>query len=133
MNSSPTILFDGVCNLCNSSVQFVIKKDIDKIFQFASLQSDAGEKLLKQYNLSTSNFDSFILIQENKVYQKSGAALKVVKQLSGSIKLLYAFIVIPTFIRDAVYNFIAKNRYKWFGKKDECMVPTPELKGRFLN
>jgi predicted DCC family thiol-disulfide oxidoreductase YuxK len=133
MNSSPTILFDGVCNLCNSSVQFVIKKDIDKIFQFASLQSDAGEKLLKQYNLSTSNFDSFILIQENKVYQKSGAALKVVKQLSGSIKLLYAFIVIPTFIRDAVYNFIAKNRYKWFGKKDECMVPTPELKARFLN
>jgi predicted DCC family thiol-disulfide oxidoreductase YuxK len=133
MNSSPTILFDGVCNLCNSSVQFVIKKDIDKIFQFASLQSDAGEKLLKQYNLSTSNFDSFILIQENKVYQKSGAALKVVKQLSGSIKLLYAFIVIPTFIRDAVYNFIAKNRYKWFGKKDECMIPTPELKARFLN
>jgi predicted DCC family thiol-disulfide oxidoreductase YuxK len=133
MNSSPTILFDGVCNLCNSSVQFVIKKDIDKIFQFASLQSDAGEKLLKQYNLSTSNFDSFILIQENKVYQKSGAALKVVKQLSGSIKLLYAFIVIPVFIRDAVYNFIAKNRYKWFGKKDECMIPTPELKARFLN
>ncbi len=133
MNSSPIILFDGVCNLCNTSVQTVIKKDKQGIFYFASLQSDAGQNLLKEFNLPQENFNSFILIQNGKAYQKSTAALMVAKQLNGLLKLLYVFIIVPTFIRDAVYNIVANNRYKWFGKKEFCMIPTPELKARFLN
>lgn len=133
MKKHSIILFDGVCNLCNSSVQFVIKHDKQKQFVFASLQSDAGQNLLKQYQLPTQNFNSFILIQNEKVFIKSTAALMVAKQLSGLTKLLYGFIIVPAFIRNAVYNFIAKNRYKWFGKKDSCMIPTPDLKARFLN
>ena len=133
MTSSPIILFDGVCNLCNKSVQTVLRKDKAGIFKFASLQSDVGQKLLKQYNLPTSNFGSFVLIQNGKIYLKSTAALTVAKQLSGPIKLLYGFMIVPAFIRNFFYNIIAKNRYKWFGKMDECMIPTPEIKSRFLN
>ena len=133
MTSSPIILFDGVCNLCNKSVQTVLRKDKAGIFKFASLQSDVGQKLLKQYNLPTSNFGSFVLIQNEKIYLKSTAALTVAKQLSGPIKLLYGFMIVPAFIRNFFYNIIAKNRYKWFGKMDECMIPTPEIKSRFLN
>ena len=128
----PVILFDGVCNLCNSSVQFVIKHDTKKIFRFASLQSVAGEKLLTQYHLSKANYTSFILIVKGRAYTRSTAALKVAQKLSGAWKLLYVFIVIPPFIRNAVYDLIARNRYKWFGKKDSCMIPSPELKARFL-
>ncbi len=133
MKSSPIILFDGVCNLCNTSVQTVIKKDKQGIFYFASLQSEAGQNLLKEFNLPQENFNSFILIQNGKAYQKSTAALMVAKQLNGLLKLLYVFIIVPTFIRDTVYNIVANNRYKWFGKKESCMIPTPELKARFLN
>ena len=133
MEKHSIILFDGVCNLCNSSVQFVIKHDKQKQFVFASLQSDAGQQLLKQHQLPQQSFNSFILIQNNKAFIKSTAALMVAKQLSGLTKLLYGFIIVPAFIRNAVYNFIAKNRYKWFGKKDSCMIPTPDLKARFLN
>lgn len=133
MNQSAIILFDGVCNLCNGSVQLVIKNDPKKRFQFAALQSDQGKAILKAYGLSESALSSFILIQEHKVYMRSTAALKVAGQLSGIIKLLYAFIIIPAFIRDAVYNGIAKNRYKWFGKKESCMIPTADLQSRFLN
>ena len=127
------ILFDGVCNLCNNSVQFVIKHDKTSRFSFAALQSEAGQSLLQQYNLPQQGFDSFVLIQKEKVFLKSTAALTVAKQLDGPVKLLYGFIIVPAFIRNAVYNFIAKNRYKWFGKKDHCMIPTPALKARFLN
>ena len=133
MQSSPIILFDGVCNLCNKSVQIVLLKDKAAIFKFASLQSAVGQKLLQEYNLPTESFGSFVLIQNQKVYLKSTAALMVAKQLSGAIKLLYGFMIVPAFIRNFVYNIIAKNRYKWFGKKDSCMIPTPELKARFLN
>ena len=132
MKDSPIILFDGLCNLCNGAVQFVIKNDAEKKFLFTSLQSEAGQQLLKQYKLPAENFNSFTLIQDGKVYVKSSGALKVAKQLTGSIKLLYVFIIVPSFIRDAVYNWIAKNRYKWFGKKESCMLPSPELKERFL-
>ena len=127
------ILFDGVCNLCNGSVQYVIRHDRYAIFKFASLQSDSGQQLLHKYNLPQSNFNSFVLIQDDKAYTRSTAALKVAAKLSGIVKLLYGFIIVPAFIRDAVYNFIARNRYKWFGKKDTCMIPTPALKSRFLN
>lgn len=133
MKQSSIILFDGVCNLCNSSVQFVIKHDKDKKFMFASLQSTAGQLLLKQFDLPLQDFNSFILIENEKVFLKSTAALMVAKQLKGAVKLLYGFIIVPPFIRNGAYNFIAKNRYKWFGKKESCILPTAELKARFLN
>ncbi len=127
------ILFDGVCNLCNGAVQFIIKRDKNSHFSFASLQSIEGQKLLRKYQLPLDNFSSFILIWNDKIYTKSTGALKVVKKLNGLWPLLYGFILIPKFIRDKVYDWIAENRYKWFGKKNECMIPTPQLKARFLN
>ena len=133
MNDGPVILFDGVCNLCNGSVQFVIRHDRKKLFRFASLQSESGQQLLQQHQLPQTDFNSFVLIENGKVFTRSTAALKVAQKLSGPVKLLYGFIIVPKFIRDAVYNFISKNRYKWFGKKDSCMIPTPELRNRFLN
>lgn len=133
MKQRSVILFDGVCNLCNGAVQFVIQHDKQNHFMFASLQSDAGQQLLKQYQLPSQNFDSFILIQNDKAFIKSTAALMVAKQLGGFTKLLYGFIIVPPVIRNAVYNFIAKNRYKWFGKKDVCMMPTKNLLSKFLN
>ncbi|MBX3253249.1 MAG: thiol-disulfide oxidoreductase DCC family protein [Chitinophagaceae bacterium] len=132
-SDDPVILFDGVCNLCNSSVQFVIRKDKKKVFHFTSLQSNAGIQLLKQYQLSPNRFDSFVLIENKKAYTRSTAALRVVKRLGGLWTLLYAFIIIPSFIRNALYDWVARNRYKWFGKSDNCMLPTPELKARFLD
>ncbi len=126
------ILFDGVCNLCNASVQFVIKHDDKNIFQFASLQSEVGQRLIEKFGLSKTNLDSFILVRNNKAFTKSTAALLVVRQLKSVIKLLYGFIILPLFIRDSAYNVIAKNRYKWFGKKNECMIPSPALKAKFL-
>ena len=132
MNSKPIILFDGICNLCDGAVKFVIKHDPENQFLFASLQSEAGQRLLKQYKLPVENFNSFILIQDEKVYSKSTGALKVARQIKGVWSWLYIFIIIPSFIRDAVYAWIAQNRYKWFGKKEACMIPTPELKARFL-
>ncbi len=132
MAPHPIILFDGVCNLCNGAVQYVIKHDPEKQFRFASLQSEAGQQLLEAKQLSTTDFASFVLIENGELYSKSTAALKVAKRLSGAVKILGIFIVIPAIIRDAVYNLIARNRYKWFGKKEECMMPTPELQSRFL-
>lgn len=133
VNTNPIILFDGVCNLCNRSVQFVIRHDTHALFRFASLQGKTGQQLLQQYGLSDALMNSFVLIQNNKAFTKSTAALLVSKQLSGPIKLLYAFLLVPPFIRDAVYKLIAKNRYKWFGRKDTCMVPSKLLVNRFLN
>jgi len=126
------ILFDGVCNLCNGSVQFVIQRDPKGRFNFAALQSDAAKQLLKDYQLPVSDLYSIILIKKGKVYQRSSAALEIARGLSGLWPLLYVFVVIPRFIRDGIYNWIAKNRYRWFGQKEECMIPTPELKSRFL-
>jgi predicted DCC family thiol-disulfide oxidoreductase YuxK len=134
MNSPhPIVLFDGVCNLCNRSVQFIIKKDKKKQFLFASLQGKTGGGFLKKIDLPANVFNSFILIEGENIYTKSAAALRIAKQLGGGWKLLYGLMIIPRFIRDAVYNLIAKNRYKWFGKRDECMIPTPELQERFLD
>ena len=133
MSQKPIILFDGVCNLCNNSVQFVIKHDKTSQFIFAALQSETGQALLHRYNLPKQGFDSFVLIQNEKIFLKSTAALTVAKQLNGPVKLLYGFIIVPAFIRNTIYNFIAKNRYKWFGKKNSCMIPTPALQSRFLN
>ena len=129
----PIVLFDGVCNLCNGAVQFIIRHDKKNIFMFASLQSEVGRKILEQYNFPLDELNSFILIENNKAYTRSTGALRVAKKLNGLWPLLYGFIIIPKFIRDSIYNGVAGNRYKWFGKKDACMIPTPELKARFLS
>ncbi len=126
------ILFDGICNLCNASVQYVIKHDDKNIFQFASLQSAVGQQLIEKFGLNKANLDSFILIRNDKAFIKSTAALLVARQLKSVLKLLYGFIILPLFIRDAVYNVVAKNRYKWFGKKTECMLPSQSIKAKFL-
>jgi len=127
------VLFDGVCNLCNSSVQFIIKRDKKKQFRYASLQGIFGQEFLKTHNLPADNFNSFILLEDEKNYSRSTGALRMLKHLGGVWSLFYGFIIIPKFIRDGVYNWIARNRYKWFGKKETCMIPTPELKERFLD
>jgi len=132
MNQKPIILFDGVCNLCNGALQFVIRHDKDEKFLFAALQSSFGQQLLQRHQLPSQQLDSVILLQDEKVYTKSTAALKVAHQLNGASKLMYFFIIVPKFIRDGVYGWIASHRYKWFGKTNECMIPTPQLKGRFL-
>lgn len=126
------ILFDGVCNLCNSSVNFIIDHDRKNIFRFASLQSDSGQVLLKKFGLNNVSFDSIILIDKEKYFTRSSAVLKIAKDFPGFWKLLYIFNIIPPAIRDLLYDIIAENRYKWFGKKDSCRVPTPELKEKFL-
>lgn len=126
------ILFDGVCNLCNGAVTFVIKRDPKDHFRFAALQSDIGQALVAEHGIDTSKVDSIILIENNRVYSKSTAALRIAKYMSGAYPLLYGFMIIPNFIRNWVYDFVARNRYKWYGKKDACMIPTPELKAKFL-
>jgi len=128
----PVILFDGICNLCSGAVQFIIKHDPKKHFRFASLQSKFGEEVMKHFGLPVNQFNSFILLENGKIYTRSTAALKVAKKLKGAWSLAYGFVIIPYFIRDAVYNLIARNRYKWFGKKEECWIPTSELKSLFL-
>jgi predicted DCC family thiol-disulfide oxidoreductase YuxK len=132
VNDKPIILFDGICNLCSNSVQFILKRDKEKKFLFASLQSNYGQALLKQFNLPTNTFNSFLLFENGKILTRSTAALKMFSQLKGWawVKI---FWIVPKFIRDAVYNLIARNRYKWFGQKNECWLPTPELKARFLD
>ena len=117
LKNKSILLFDGVCNLCNASVNFIIKHDKKAHFKFASLQSDAAKELLLQYKAKKIKMDSIILIENGTFYKKSTAALIISKKLNGGFKILYVFIIIPTFIRDWVYNYIAKNRYKWFGKK----------------
>lgn len=127
------ILFDGVCNLCNSSVNYIIKHDKTEHFLFVSLQSDVAKEILLQNNSNKINLETIILVENEKTYYKSTAALRIIKKLNGLINVLYLFIIIPKFIRDPVYDFIAKNRYKWYGKKDSCMIPTDNLKKRFLD
>lgn len=126
------ILFDGECNFCNSSVQFIIQRDQEKRFKFGSLQGEAGYKLLSMHN-PPKDLDSLVLVEDDKAYYKSSAALRITKQLKGIWKLFYIFIIIPRPIRDFFYDFIARNRYKWFGKKDSCMIPSPEMRNRFLD
>lgn len=128
----PILLFDGVCNLCNGFVQFVIERDPNGKFRFAALQSEKGQQLLKHFNLPVDEIFSVILIQNGKAYTRSTAALRMFKNMKSAYPILYIFIIVPSFIRDTIYNFIAKNRYKWFGQKDSCMIPTPELQNRFL-
>lgn len=133
-NNKQLILFDGVCNLCNSSVLYVIKRDKKDKFLFAPLQSEIGKTIIKKFNIDTEETDSILLYNPNKdsLTYKSTAALLVAKQLGLPTNVLAIFIIIPAFIRNWVYNFIAKNRYKWYGKKDACMIPTPKLQSKFI-
>jgi predicted DCC family thiol-disulfide oxidoreductase YuxK len=133
MNDQPIILFDGVCNFCNSAVNFTLKRNTKENIRFAPMQSEAGQKLLQQYNLPPNDMESFIFIEDGVVYKQSTAGLKVCRHLRGLWPLCYGFIIVPRFIRDGIYNWIAKNRYKWFGVKQACMIPTPEVRARFLN
>jgi len=127
------ILFDGVCNLCSASVQFVIARDPKQLFTFASLQSETGQEVLKKAGLPVAGFNSFVLEEEGQLYLRSTAALRVARHLSGGWKLLYVFILVPEAVRNWVYDFIAVRRYRWFGRQQSCWVPTPELKQRFLS
>ena len=128
------VLFDGVCNLCDGAVQRIIKHDKKDIFRFASLQSDFGKELVAERGLDPEELDSIILIDPGVAYyRKSTAALEISRELSGGYSLLKNFLFIPESLRDGVYDFIAGNRYKWFGKKEQCMIPTPELKAKFLD
>ncbi|TGN11661.1 thiol-disulfide oxidoreductase DCC family protein [Leptospira ilyithenensis] len=127
------LLFDGVCNLCNNVVQFTIKRDRVGKFKFAALQSEAGQTLLKKFNLPKEDFDSFVLVQGDKFYLRSTAGLHVLKELGGHWRIFYILILFPSFLRDFVYTLVAKSRYKIFGRTESCMMPTPELKSRFLD
>ncbi|MCH4552595.1 thiol-disulfide oxidoreductase DCC family protein [Aestuariibaculum lutulentum] len=127
------ILFDGVCNLCNSSVNFVIKHDKKNKFLFTPLQSELASQILEEFQIDTKKTDSILLYTPEKVITyKSTAALKIASYLGFPINILSVFLIIPAIIRNWIYDFIAKNRYKWFGKKEVCMIPTPELKSKFL-
>jgi predicted DCC family thiol-disulfide oxidoreductase YuxK len=127
------ILFDGVCNLCNNAVQFIIKHDKKDVFRFIALQSDLGTTILNQLKIDITKVDSIILYEPGIAYYiKAEAALKITQSLSGFYKMLYYLNIFPTGLKSAVYEIMAKNRYKWFGKKEACMIPTPELKAKFL-
>ncbi len=126
------ILFDGVCNLCNGSVVLIIKRDKKDLFRFAAIQSNEGQELIETHNIDTSKVDSILLIDGEHYYSKSTAALKIARHLAGGYPLLYGFMILPRFFRNWVYDIIARNRYKWFGKKESCMIPTPELRSKFL-
>ncbi|MFY7729644.1 MAG: thiol-disulfide oxidoreductase DCC family protein [Flavobacterium sp.] len=127
------ILFDGVCNLCNSTVQFLIKHDKKDVFRFVALQSDLGQQITAYIGIDTSKVDSIIVYEPGKAYfYKAEAALEIASAIGGIYSLLAVFKVVPKSISNAVYDYIARNRYKWYGKKEACMLPTPEIKAKFL-
>ena len=130
--NSYIVLFDGLCNLCSGSVKFIIKRDSNRIFKFASLQSEFGQRQLERFGIDKQILHSIILVQDNQCYERSSAALEIVRKLNFPWPLLYGFKILPRFLCDAIYNWISGNRYKFFGKKDSCWIPTPELKERFL-
>ncbi|HEA23372.1 hypothetical protein LCGC14_1834340 [marine sediment metagenome] len=133
-NQHKIILFDGVCNLCNGAIQFIIKHDSKDVFRYAALQSDIGKKLVGERNIHTQKIDSIILIEPGIVYyDKSDAALQIGKSLNGYGTISSILYWIPSNLRNIVYDFIARNRYKWYGKKEQCMIPTPELRSKFLD
>ncbi|MFD1136070.1 thiol-disulfide oxidoreductase DCC family protein [Paenibacillus urinalis] len=128
------VLIDGVCHLCQGITKWIIQRDSEGVFYFASLQSEVGRRLLEQGGLSVDALDTFVYIEKGRYHTRSTAALKVARRLKFPYYLAYGFIIVPKFIRDIVYNFIARNRYRWFGRdgEDACMLPTPEIRERFL-
>jgi len=128
----PIVFFDGVCNFCNYWVNFAIKRDKKKKLRFSPIQGETAATLLATYQLSPTALSTVILIDNGKVYTQSSAALRISKYLAGGWKLVYGLMILPKFIRDFFYNIIARNRYRWYGKKETCMIPTPEVRERFL-
>lgn len=130
--NQPIVFFDGVCNFCNYWVNFAIKRDKEKRLKFASLQGEYAKKILPPLGINQTLVDSVVLVDNGKVYTQSSAAFRICKYLDGGWKLGYGFMIFPKFIRDFLYNILARNRYRWFGKKESCMVPGPGIKERFL-
>jgi predicted DCC family thiol-disulfide oxidoreductase YuxK len=130
---NPVIFFDGVCNLCNASVDFLIRHDTNRLLRYASLQSSAGQQALLQAGLSADAYESFLLFDNGKFYTRSTAALRTAIILGGFFRLLAIFFVVPRPIRDVIYSFVARNRYRWFGQKETCRLPTPEERALFIS
>ena len=130
---SATILFDGVCNLCNGFVQFIIARDPGAHFRFAALSSPAASDMLRQARVASPLPDSLVLIEDGRAYFRSDAALRIARRLPWPWRLAPGLAIVPRFLRDRVYDWVAAHRYRWFGRRDVCMVPTPELRGRFLD
>jgi predicted DCC family thiol-disulfide oxidoreductase YuxK len=126
------ILFDGVCNLCSGFVQFILPRDTEGKYRFASLQSDAGQALLAEYDLPTDELESVVLIEDGESYVKSAAIIQIATGLGGSYRLLSPFRYLPRSVRDRLYDFVADHRYRWFGKKDRCMIPSEDVQSRFV-
>ncbi len=129
---NPILLFDGVCNLCNGTVQFIIKHDKKAIFRFASLQSETAQNLLTEHQIPIKNLESVVLISQNRIFTHSDAPLEIAYLLGSFWRFFYIFKLIPSVFRNAIYNWVARNRYRWFGKEESCWLPTAELKARFL-
>ncbi len=134
MNQSKSIIFfDGVCNLCNSSIDFIIQRDKNNRFLVGALQDDFSRKILSKYSVKPDYLDSLVLLENDQIFYRSTAALKIARHLSGLWPLFYGFIILPSWLRDPIYDWIGKNRYRWFGKKNTCRIPTPEEAARFLS
>ena len=130
--SHPVVLFDGVCNLCNATVNWIIARDRKGLFRFAALQSVAGERLQREHGLDPTALDTLVLVEGGRTYRKSSAGLRIVRRLCWPWPLLFGLIAVPAFMRDFAYGWFARRRYRWFGRKDECMAPAPEVRERFL-
>ncbi|SMF73763.1 Predicted thiol-disulfide oxidoreductase YuxK, DCC family [Paenibacillus uliginis N3/975] len=126
------VLIDGVCHMCQGLTKFIIKRDPAGVFQFASLQSDIGKDILRQGGLPEETVDTVVVVENGTYYTRSAAALRIVRRLTFPWRLLYGFIIVPRALRDVLYKWVAKNRYRWFGQDEECMIPTPEIRRRFL-
>jgi predicted DCC family thiol-disulfide oxidoreductase YuxK len=131
-NETVIVLFDGICNFCSGSVIFIIRRDSHGYFRFAALQTESGAALMGKFNIQTDQRDTLILIENDKAYFRSTAALRIARKLKGAWKLFYLFVIIPPFFRDFFYDLVAKNRYRWFGKLDSCFIPDQSIKKRFL-
>lgn len=127
------IIFDGVCNFCNASINFIIRRDPNAIFTFGTVQSATGTRLLSDLNIDPTDPTTFVLIHDGEVFLKSNAALEISKHLTGAWPIMSYLRFIPVTIRDSIYNLIAKNRYKIMGRRDSCMIPTVEIKARFID
>lgn len=132
MDSHPTLLFDGVCNLCNGAVNFVIDRDRRRVFRFASLQSEAGKALLRAHGLSDSSLDTVVLLEQGQAFIESDAAIRTARRLGFPWSAMVLCLAAPRFVRDSVYRFIARNRYRWFGRTEACRMPTDALRERFV-
>jgi predicted DCC family thiol-disulfide oxidoreductase YuxK len=127
------VLYDGVCNFCNNSVQFIIRNEKNSKLQFASLQSELGQKILAEHGMATKSFDSIVFVHKDKLLLKSRAAFAISAYLKAPLSWLKVSSILPVFITDFFYSLIADNRYRWFGKTESCMLPTPEIRARFLD